>query len=307
VPGAWETRGLADFDGVVWFTRTIDWKGGDEDAVLSLGQLRNTADVWVNGLSLAFAPAAPGAAPIGGGRGGGGRYALPAGTLRPGANTITVRIQNNRGEGGFIGTPDQMNIQAGDRRVPLGGQWKYRVERQTNAGAMYAKPGELAAHVAFTAAGGIAGAGATLPPIAAQAPDVIIRLTAVKDQMRFDLAQLTAAPNQLIELVFANPDAMLHNFVLGAPGSLEAIGAAADKLAATPTVGLQQQYVPDLPSVLFSTKLVDPGQTITVQFRAPAEPGQYPYVCTFPAHWRTMNGILNVVPQGGGRGRGGAQ
>jgi len=305
VPGAWETRGLADFDGVVWFTRTIDWKGGDEPAVLSLGPLRNTADVWVNGLSLAFASAPPGAMPAGGGRGGGGRYTLPPGTLRPGANTITVRIQNNRGEGGFIGTPDQMHIQAGDRRVPLGGQWKYRVERQTNAGAMYAKPGELAAHVAFTAAGGIAGAGATLPPIAAQAPDVIIRLTAVKDQMRFDLSQLTVAPGQLVELVFANPDAMLHNFVLGAPGSLNAIGEAADKLAATPSVGLQQQYVPDLPSVLFSTKLVDPGQTITVQFRAPAEPGQYPYVCTFPAHWRTMNGILNVVQQGG-RGRGGA-
>src|SRR5688572_32677965 len=28
VPGAWETRGLPDFDGVVWFARTIDWKGG---------------------------------------------------------------------------------------------------------------------------------------------------------------------------------------------------------------------------------------------------------------------------------------
>jgi len=41
-----------------------------------------------------------------------------------------------------------------------------------------------------------------------------------------------------------------------------------------------------------------------VQFKAPGEAGQYPYVCTFPGHWRIMNGTLNVrAPQGrGGRG-----
>jgi azurin len=60
--------------------------------------------------------------------------------------------------------------------------------------------------------------------------------------------------------------------------------------------GLAQQYVPAIPQVLFATALLDPGQTITVQFRAPDQPGQYPYVCTFPAHWRVMNGILHVVP-----------
>ena len=44
---------------------------------------------------------------------------------------------------------------------------------------------------------------------------------------------------------------------------------------------------------------------MTFQFRAPAQAGQYPYVCTFPAHWRIMNGMLNVVaPQGRGTRRG---
>ena len=33
--------------------------------------------------------------------------------------------------------------------MPLAGPWRYRVERQTNAGALYSKPGELAAHVAL--------------------------------------------------------------------------------------------------------------------------------------------------------------
>jgi putative membrane-bound dehydrogenase-like protein len=308
VPGAWETRGLPDFDGVVWFTRTIDWKGGAAAATLSFGQVRNTAEVWVNGQSAAFTPPPQGNAAAG------ARYSIPAGTLKAGSNTITVRIQNGRGTGGFLGTPDQMFIEGaapGERdttrfEARLAGGWKYRVERQTNAGALYTKPGELAAHVAFTAAGGVAGAGATLPPVAPQAPDVVIRLIAVKDQMRFDLSQITVAPGQLVEIVFVNADAMLHNFVLGAPGSLNAIGEAADKMATTPEAALQQQYVPEMSAVLFSTKLVDPGQTISAQFRAPSSPGQYPYICTFPAHWRTMNGVLNVVTPSG-RGRGGAQ
>ena len=53
-----------------------------------------------------------------------------------------------------------------------------------------------------------------------------------------------------------------------------------------------------LQSAGVATTLVDPGQTVTVQFRAPGQPGDYPYVCTFPAHWRVMNGVLHVVPRG---------
>jgi putative membrane-bound dehydrogenase-like protein len=300
VPGNWESRGLADFDGVVWFTRTIDVPAISGDATLSLGQVRNTAEVWINGLSLA--PAAGGRS--GGGRGNGPSYPVPSGTLRPGANQITVRIQNARNEGGFTGTPESMFVQAGETRVAIAGPWKYRVERQTNAGTLYSKPGELAAHVALAASGALAGGvGASLQPVAPQVPDAVLRIAAVPGQLKFDLAELTVAPNQLVEIVFANPDAMQHNFVLGAVGALEAIGAAADKLATTPA-GLSQQYVPDIPLVIFSTKLVEPGETARFQFRAPSAAGDYPYLCTFPAHWRIMNGTLHVVqPQGrGGRG-----
>jgi azurin len=121
--------------------------------------------------------------------------------------------------------------------------------------------------------------------------------------MKFDKTEFTVAPGQLVEIVFTNPDLLQHNFVLGTTDSLPQIGQASDRLASSPT-GLAQQYVPDIPQVLFSTKLLEPGQTVTFQFRAPAAVGQYPYVCTFPSHWQMMNGILSVqAPQGrGGRG-----
>jgi putative membrane-bound dehydrogenase-like protein len=304
VPGNWESRGLEDFDGVVWFTRTIDVPNPTGTAAVSVGRVSNTAELWLNGQSLSLGP--PPATPAGNGRGRGNVppvYDVPAGTLKPGSNTLTVRITNNRNDGGFLGTPESMFVQAGDLRVPLAGAWRYRVERQTNAGALYTRPGELAAHVAL--ANGPASTAATLSEQAARsAPDVVIKLTVASGQMQFDRTELSVAPGQLVELVISNPDTMQHNFVLGQPGSLQTIGNAADELARTPN-GPSQQYVPQVQQVLFSTKLIEPGETLTVQFKAPTEAGQYPYVCTFPGHWRIMNGVLNVKAAQGRGGRGG--
>jgi azurin len=188
-----------------------------------------------------------------------------------------------------------MHVDAPGQQLPLAGTWQYRVERQTNAGTLYSKAGELNAHVALAAAGeGAAGAPASLPPAAVQAPDVVLRVGVLRGEMKFDTSELGAVAGQLVELVLVNADEMPHNFLLGALGSLQELGLAADKLATTPA-GLAQQYIPDSPVVLASTRLVDPGQTGTIRFRAPAEPGSYPFVCTFPGHWRTMNGVLKVA------------
>ena len=195
--------------------------------------------------------------------------------------------------------PDAMYVQGAEHKVPLAGPWRYRVERQTNAAPLYAKPGELAAHLALATSTAPAERGlSATEPSPAQTPDVVVRLGVIPHQLKFDKSELTVAPGQLVELVFTNPDVMQHNFIFGAPGSLQQIGLAADALM-TGANGLAQQYVPAMPQVLFATPLVDPGQTITVQFRAPAEAGRYPYVCTFPGHWRVMNGILRVVPAEG--------
>ena len=307
VPGAWETRGLPDFDGVVWFSRAVDVPAGSgADRAVARSRQQQRGSLGQRPVGHARAGAGRGAAPPAGGRGGGPPvYQLPAGAMHPGANTITVRIQNNRNDGGFLGTARAMFLDTGTARAPLAGTWRYRVERQTNAGD------------ALRQAGRARGARRLhrrrrrwpVRPVRRcrrsprQAPDVVLRLAVVPGQMRFDTSELTVAPDQTVEIVFVNPDGMQHNFVLGAQGSLDTLGAAADVVARSPN-GLAQQYVPDSPAVLFSTKLLEPGQTVSFQFKAPAEAGKYPYVCTFPAHWKTMNGTLNVVAPAG-RGRGG--
>ena len=37
-----------------------------------------------------------------------------------------------------------------------------------------------------------------------------------------------------------------------------------------------------------------PQDQFTISFRAPATPGRYPYLCTFPGHWMVMNGEMIV-------------
>ena len=170
--------------------------------------------------------------------------------------------------------------------------------------AVYTKPGELAAHVAFVASGGLTSAAASALPAVTAVPDVTLTLGVVPGEMKYSTKELTVQAGQMVEIVFTNADQMQHNVVVGQIGSLDAIGAAADQMSTRPGA-LAQSYVPDIAQVIAKTPLVDPGQSVRVQFRAPAAVGQYPFLCTFPQHWRVMNGILNVVAPPPGRGGGG--
>ena len=52
-------------------------------------------------------------------------------------------------------------------------------------------------------------------------------------------------------------------------------------------------YVPQTNDILAASELLDPG-TIAIVKIDPLKPGKYPYVCTFPGHWRIMQGYLEV-------------
>jgi azurin len=47
--------------------------------------------------------------------------------------------------------------------------------------------------------------------------------------------------------------------------------------------------------VLFATPLVNAGKTFRLDFKAPDTPGEYPFICTFPGHWRIMKGVIKVT------------
>lgn len=120
-----------------------------------------------------------------------------------------------------------------------------------------------------------------------------IVLKPIQNAMKFNKTKLTAKAGTVIEIVFDNIDFMQHNFLLLKPGSLEKVGAAADKMASDPN-GAEKQYVPSMPEVLFSTPLVNPEGKYTLKFKVPDAKGEYPYICSFPGHWRIMQGVLTV-------------
>ncbi|MBK8504906.1 MAG: hypothetical protein IPL46_23440 [Saprospiraceae bacterium] len=124
--------------------------------------------------------------------------------------------------------------------------------------------------------------------------DQVIEMQPVPDQMRYDKEELSFTTGERIKIIFKNTDGMQHNLLIGSPGSLEMIGKAADGMAQS-AIGVEREYVPELTVVLASAGLLDPGETQEIVWQVPDEPGDYIFVCTFPGHWRTMNGVIKVI------------
>ena len=120
-----------------------------------------------------------------------------------------------------------------------------------------------------------------------------------QNPLGYDQTELTVKAGQKGKLTLNNTGSIApqpHNFLLLKPGKLDAVGALANAMLADPQ-GMAKSYIPDAakPDILASTKLVQPNQSETIEFTAPAEAGDYPYICTFPGHWLLMRGVMHVT------------
>ena len=111
--------------------------------------------------------------------------------------------------------------------------------------------------------------------------------------LSFRTRSFQVKPGELIALTLKNPDVVPHNWALLKPGTLKQVGDLTNKLISDPDAMLRQ-YVPETDSVLAFTDIVLPREQFTIYFKAPQEPGSYPYLCTFPGHWLVMNGEMIV-------------
>jgi len=122
----------------------------------------------------------------------------------------------------------------------------------------------------------------------------VLRVGTVPEQMRYDVDRLVVRAGKPFEIVFENHDLMPHNLVLTQPGALEEVGKLSEATATDPKAA-ERQYVPDSPKVLRASKLLQPREVQKLAFTAPAEPGVYPVVCTYPGHWSRMYAAMYVV------------
>jgi azurin len=126
-------------------------------------------------------------------------------------------------------------------------------------------------------------------------PATKIIIGTVENEMKYNVTAFEVEAGKPVELVFENTDFMQHNLLILKPGTKEKVGIAADKMAAASDAA-ERNYTPDMEEILYAIKLLNPEEQYTLKFIAPEEPGIYPYICTFPGHWRLMQGNMKVVP-----------
>ena len=119
VPELWEQQQLPDFDGTVWFRKTLNVAAADagKPAELSLGTIDDNDVTYVNGTQVgstqqynAFRV-----------------YKIPAGILKEGNNVIAVKVEDNAGGGGFYGAPENIFLSINGHKQPLAGDWAFRI------------------------------------------------------------------------------------------------------------------------------------------------------------------------------------
>jgi len=120
--------------------------------------------------------------------------------------------------------------------------------------------------------------------------------------MQFDKKAFSVKAGDKVSLLFTNKACPLqHNLIIVKPGTDAKFGMAADKMITTDAAAaLAKVYVPDdaeskAAIVAASTKLIGTGQNEIITFTAPSEPGEYPYLCTFPGHRFLMKGVMTVT------------
>lgn len=121
------------------------------------------------------------------------------------------------------------------------------------------------------------------------------------DQMRYNVTRIVAAPGEELRVVLRNvgsmpKDAMGHNWVL-----LKA-GANVISFSAAAAGARETLYIPENQKgqILAKIDLLGPRETGEIVFKAPAQPGEYPYLCSFPGHAAVMKGTLIVRAEGNG-------
>ena len=123
----------------------------------------------------------------------------------------------------------------------------------------------------------------------------VVEITA-NDTMKYSLTEIDAKPGEQLDIVLTNigtvaKEIMGHDWVLLKAGSdPAAFAAAATQAKATDYVpaSLKDEIIAQIP-------LLGPRKSGDVTFNAPTTPGQYTFLCTFPAHFQTgMHGVLVV-------------
>ena len=120
-----------------------------------------------------------------------------------------------------------------------------------------------------------------------------IILRPVGNQMKYDTVEIVAKAGTRLRVILDNTAtslAMVHNFTLLKDGTdIFEVGTAATR------AGPSSNYIPRHEAIIAHTDMTNPGTRTETVFTVPP-PGNYPYVCLYPGHYFTMQGVLHAQP-----------
>jgi azurin len=122
--------------------------------------------------------------------------------------------------------------------------------------------------------------------------EATITVATIPERMLFDTKEIIIKTGQTLKLTFKNVDFMPHNLVIVSPGTADEVAQAAIDLG---NKGFAKGFIPDNKHVLHATRLISSKEEQVLVFNAPAQPADYPFLCTFPGHGQMMRGVIKVV------------
>lgn len=121
-----------------------------------------------------------------------------------------------------------------------------------------------------------------------------VEISCIPERLLFTKDKFTVKAGKPVRLHFTNPDVTEHNLLILEKGTpISEVGEAANRMATDPEAA-KKHFIPKDKRILHATKLLKQNTAETLRFVAPEEPGDYPYLCTFPGHWVIMKGVMTV-------------
>lgn len=127
LPALWESKGLPDLDGIVWFKKEVTipaaWAG--KNLKLDLGPIDDNDITWING-QVVDSTMKSGSYAVN------RNYSVKGNLVKAGKNILTVKVLDNAGSGGIYGEAAQLRLYPADGKpedgISLAGDWIYKVQ-----------------------------------------------------------------------------------------------------------------------------------------------------------------------------------
>lgn len=118
MPDVIENTELGNADGIVWFRKDIELGStlAGKPATINFGAIDDNDETYINGTLVGktnnYAANR--------------NYAIGAGVLKAGKNSIVVKITDTGGSGGFSGTAKDLYLTIGSEQISLAGEWMFK-------------------------------------------------------------------------------------------------------------------------------------------------------------------------------------